>query len=126
MVLFRSIAHSRLQSFFDLFLILIITKILFEYIKIKWLLILIIIQAVLWFSFASRWHKPYISHYENAIIQNITQDVPKEVKIFSFTPGYNSWLKRYMVEEIYSPGSREKFQKISHNRDELCSHLKLI
>ncbi len=126
MVFFRSIAHSRLQSFFDLFLILIMTKFLFEYIKIKWLVVLVIIQAILWLSFASRWHEPYISQYENTIIKNITQDIPKQVKIFSFTPGYNSWLKRYTAAEIYSPGSREKFKKISHDRNELCSHLELL
>jgi hypothetical protein len=126
MVFFRFIAHSRLQSFFDLFLILILTKFLSEYIKTKWLLVLVIIQAILWLSFASQWHKPYISEYENTIIKNITQDMPKEVKIFSFTPGYNSWLKRYTAAEIYSPGSREKFKKISQDRNELCSHLQLL
>lgn len=123
MVFFRSIAHSRLQSFFDLFLILIMTKFLFEYIKIKWLVVLVIIQAILWLSFASRWHEPYISRYENTIIKNITKDIPEEIKMFSFTPGYNSWLKRYMTAEIYSPGARKTLKMVSHDQQKLCSHL---
>lgn len=78
---------------------------------------------ILWLSFASRWHKPYVSEYENMIIKNITKDIPKEIKIFSFTPGYNSWLKRYMTVDIYSPGARKTLKIVSHDRQKLCSHL---
>jgi len=126
MVFLRFIAHSRLQSFFDLFLILVITRFLFEYIKTKWLIILVIIQVILWLSFASQWHEPYVSQYENNIIKNIVQDMPKEVKIFSFTPGYNSWLKRYTASEIYSPKTREILRKVSRDEKQLCSHLELL
>jgi hypothetical protein len=102
MVFFRSIAHTRLQSFVDLFIIIIITKILFQYVSSKWIIIFIVIQSLLWVSFSSKWHTPFISLEENDRIKRIATTLPDSVHIVTLSPAYNAWMSKYTAREIFS------------------------
>ena len=102
LVLFRCIGHSRLQSFVDLFLIILMVKMFAEHIKIQWLYVFCIIQIFLWFSFANKWHQPYISAPEDSLIKNIVGNIPNNVKIVTLDGSYLTWLSKYTDHEIYS------------------------
>lgn len=71
MVAFRGIAHSRLQSFLDLFLILIFIQHASFYVTKKWILIAAIIQSVLWFSIFIHDHTSHINSQEAQIIKKV-------------------------------------------------------
>lgn len=71
MVVFRGIAHSRFQSFLDLFLILIFIQHASFYITKKWILIAVVIQSLLWFSVFTHDHTSHITGQEAQIIKKV-------------------------------------------------------
>jgi hypothetical protein len=134
MVFFRSIAHTRLQSFVDLFIIIIITKILFQYISSKWIIIFIVIQSLLWVSFSSKWHTPFISSEENYRIKLIATTLPDSVHIVTLSPAYNAWMSKYTTREIFSlqQGIGQKLwtwkdrKRMQYDKLILCKNLWII
>ena len=133
MVFLRSIGHSRIQTFMDLFLIILITKVFFQYINAKWISILIVIQACLWSHFSSIWHKPYISPDENNRIRNIVHSIPENVKIVTLSPAYNAYLSKYTDREIYAPsyGISQKIwgksaKKMRYDKILFCENLQKL
>jgi|GEM_PF-1284593 len=133
MVFLKSIAHSRIQTFMDLFLIIAITKVFFQYIGTKWIFVLMIIQVCLWSQFAYTWHKPYISLDENSRIKNMVHSIPDNVKIVTLSPAYNSYLSKYTAREIYAPGHGisqkiwgKSYKKMRYEKNTLCENLQQL
>lgn len=102
-ILFRSIAHTRLWTFLDLFLIIIITRSLYHLLDKKWIYIFIVTQCVVWGIFVNKWHTPFINKTEYAIIRDVTRDMPTDVTLVTLSWAYMSWLTGYTDREIYSP-----------------------
>lgn len=102
MVIFRCIAHTRLWSFLELFLIILLVKTLYGSIQKKWLSLFVVLQIIIWWIFANRWHTPFIDTAEYSIIKNVTQDLPKDVTLVTLTGAYMSWVSGFTQSEIYS------------------------
>ncbi len=102
-VVFRSIAHTRLWTFLDLFLIIIITRSLYHLFDRKWIYVFIITQCVVWGVFVNKWHTPFIDQTEYKIIRDVTRDMPRDVTLVTLSWAYMSWLTGYTHREIYSP-----------------------
>ena len=102
MVIFRCIAYTRLWSFLDLFLIILIVKTFYHTIQKKWIYIFMVIQVAIWWIFAYKWHTPFIDKEEYEIIRNITKNIPENVTMVTLSAGYMSWMTGYMDNEIYS------------------------
>ncbi len=49
--------------------------------------------------------------------------MPENIALFSFSPGYNSWLKRYTDSEIFSPKNHKTARVISYDKKALCTYL---
>lgn len=94
-VIFRGIAHSRFQSFFDLFLLLIFVQHASVYISKKWIYILLIIQTVLWFWIFSHDHSSPIDYQESIIIKGIVKNIPENAQLFSLSSGYRALMTGY-------------------------------
>ncbi len=102
-IIFRSIAHTRLWTFLDLFLIIAITRSLYHLIDRKWIYIFVITQCVLWGTFVNKWHTPFIDRTEYDIIRDVTRDMPRDVTLVTLSWAYMSWITGYTNREIYSP-----------------------
>lgn len=102
MVIFRCIAHTRLWSFLDLFLIIFLTKTLYGSIQKKWISLFLALQMIIWWIFVSRWHTPFIDETEYQIIENVTRDLPENVTLVTLTGAYMSWMSGFTQSEIYS------------------------
>ncbi len=134
MVIFRCIAHTRLGSFFDLFLIIVLTKTLYHGIQKKWLSLLIVIQMITWWGYAYRWHTPYIDTTEYGIIQNVTQNLPDDVTLVTLTGAYMSWMTGSTESEIYSlyqwisssVWSSEEKKLMQYKKGLLCKNLSIL
>lgn len=103
LVVFRFIAHTRLWTFLDLFLIIIITRYLYTFFHRKWIYIFLIIQCIVWWTFVSKWHTPFVDQTEYRIIQDITHDMPENISLVTLSWAYMSWITGYTNREIYSP-----------------------
>lgn len=101
-VVFRSIAHTRLWTFLDLFLIIFITRFLYYYIEKKWIYVFIMTQCIVWGVFVNKWHTPFINQTEYQIIREVTRDVPSDVTLVTLSWAYMSWLMGYTNREVYS------------------------
>lgn len=102
-IVFRSIAHTRLWTFLDLFFIIAITRSLYHLIERKWIYIFIIIQCIMWGIFVNKWHTPFIDRTEYEIIRDVTRDMPRDVTLVTLSWAYMSWITGYTDREIYSP-----------------------
>lgn len=103
LILFRFIAHTRLWTFLDLFLIIFITRYLYMYFCRKWIYIFLITQCVLWWTFVLKWHTPFLDKTEYTIIRDITREMPENISLFAMSWAYMSWITGYTNREIYSP-----------------------
>ena len=130
----RSLGHSRLQSFVDLFLIIAFIKLFLYYIHKKWIVILIIVQVFLWSVFSFKYHQAFVSPEELNSIKNITAKIPENISIFSFSAAYTSWLSKYTDREIYSTQqgiwpslwTHEQRRSMEYNSWDLCKNLGMI
>lgn len=102
-IVLRFIAHTRMGTFLDLFLIIIITRYLYTFFHRKWIYIFLIIQCIVWWTFVSKWHTPFVDQTEYRIIQDITHDMPENISLVTLSWAYMSWISGYTNREIYSP-----------------------
>lgn len=133
MVIFRCIAHTRLGSFLDLFLIIFITKTLGNFLPKKWVILFVIIQITTWWTFAGDKikHTPFIDYEEYKIIKEITQNIPKNVTMVTLSWSYMAWVDGYHENEIYSlyqwisweVWSNDDKKWMMHNKNLLCMNL---
>jgi hypothetical protein len=133
-ILVRWIAHTRLQSFWDLFLIILLTQVGYRYVNARLLIIVLITQMSMWSYFTHRWHTSYIDPEEHAIIKSITKSIPKNVNMVTLTWAYMSMMTWYMDNEIYSTyqgiGShifnRNEIRDMRYDTAILCKNLQLL
>lgn len=133
MVVFRWIAHTRLESFMDLFAILFILKNITQNHR-KILIIFALIQLSLWFWFLGKWHTAFIDRDENSLIQEIVQTMPENVHMVTLSSGYMSMMTGYTSREIYSPDfgiwankfSKKEWRLMRYDPDVLCKNLSYI
>ncbi len=132
-ILLRWIAHNRLESFLDLFLILFLTK---YYIKInkKIIAVFLILYTIPWFLFTQKWHKSFIDRKEDSIIRNIVHNMPENVSLVTLTWAYMSMMTAYTEKEVYSTYQgiwsivfdEKNITKMRHNQAILCGQLALL
>lgn len=101
-ILFRSIAHTRMWSFLDLFFIILITRYLYVFFHKKWMCIFLITQCIFWWIFVHKWHTPFLDKFEYSIIRDITQYMPENTTLVTMSGAYMSWITGYTNREIYS------------------------
>lgn len=133
MVVFRCIAHTRLESFMDLFVIIFILKNITQNHR-KILIIFALVQLTLWFWFVSKWHTSFIGRDENSLIQKIVQTMPKDVQMVTLSSKYMSMMTWYTSREIYSQNfgiwantfSKKERESMHYDHDTLCKKLSYI
>lgn len=131
LVISRSIAHTRLWSFVDLFLIIAITRSLYAVFDKKWICIFLLAQIVCWWVFVNKWHTPFIDKVEYDIIRDITREMPESVTLVTLSSAYMSSITGYTNNEIYSPSqwvgsllwTSEERKNMKNNPQILCDNL---
>lgn len=98
----RCIAHTRMWSFLDLSIIILITKNLYPYLQKKWVYLVLLVQIAIWWTTVYTYHTPYIGKEEHEIIKSFTKNIPKDVTLVTLSGAYMSWISGYMDSEIYS------------------------
>jgi hypothetical protein len=53
--------------------------------RAKIIIIFLLIQTSLWFSFSQQWHTSFIDSEENEIIKNIAINMPEDVSMVTLT-----------------------------------------
>lgn len=134
MVISRSIAHTRLQSFVDLFFIIFLVRFWYFFLPKKVIIIILLIQAILWSIFVFQWHTPFLSQQEDLDIQKMLENIPKNVSLVTLTGAYMSSMTSYYDGEIYSTyqgiGSdvfnKDELTKMRRDKKILCKNLGLL
>lgn len=131
MVVLRCIAHTRMEAFFDLTLILLSSQILPQIFSKKTLVYIVWIQALLWGSHLNFYHTPGITEPELKNIEAIQKYIPKNSKIFALNAVYMPWLQWYSGIEILAPyiagytkNNWTSLSYIMQSKKELCGFLK--
>ncbi|MCB9806817.1 hypothetical protein H6768_02855 [Candidatus Peribacteria bacterium] len=78
-VAFRCIAHTRMGSFLDIFIIIVISKLFYSSIQRKWIYIFLLVQLITWALFTNHWHKPVLTAQEHKNISELFRDIPSSV-----------------------------------------------
>lgn len=102
LVWMRSIAHTRLWSFLELFLIILVVRYVWVYIRHKWIYGILIFHVILWITFAGKYHTPFVDKKEQNIIQSIVREMPDTATLVTLSGAYMSWISGYTDREIYS------------------------
>lgn len=134
MVLFRSIAHTRLWPFFDLFLIVLITQIFYSSFHKIWIYIFLIIHMTTWWVWAYQSHTPFIAEKEYQTIRAIARDMPDNGNLVTLTGAYMSWMSDVFDREIYSlyqgvsskVWSKKDRKQMKYDKEFLCKNLRKI
>lgn len=133
-ITFRFVAHTRLWTFLDLFLIIILTRHFYHLFHRKWIYVFLIIQCALWLSFVNKWHTPFIEQNELNIIKKIIPNMPEDINLVTLSWAHMSWLMGYTNREIYWPSQwigREIWSPLERKNMKidplvLCSNLSKI
>lgn len=130
LVIFRGIAHSRFQSFFDLFLLLIFTQYASVYVWKKWIYTLLVIQMILWAWIFAHDHTSPIDSQEGDIIKGIVENMPDNAQLFSLSSEYRALMTGYghrdfRDEERKYLSIKTKNERIQLSKDKqfLCEKL---
>ena len=131
LVSIRFMAYTRLWSFLDLFIIILLTKNLYHLFQKKWIYIFLLIQCITWFTFASKWHTPFISVQENKIIKNLIQNMPEKATPVALSASTMSMMTGHTAREIYSTRqwvsgkiwTKTEKNLMKSNKDALCKSL---
>lgn len=103
MVITHCIAYTRMEAFFDLALILVLSQFLPQIFSKKVLVFIVGIQAIVWTYHFHLRHQPGITETELKKIEVLQKYLPKEAKIFSLNALYMPWLQGYSQKEILAP-----------------------
>jgi hypothetical protein len=102
-VITQSIAYSRIQTFVEIFLIILISQIPYRSINKKILIVVIIIHMSFWFAVVQKWHTPDISYAEHEILKDFIKNTPEDATIVTLDAGYMSMMMGLTSKEIYNP-----------------------
>lgn len=134
MVISRSIAHTRLQSFVDLFFIIFLVRFWYFFLPKNILIAALLAQSILWSIFVFQWRTPFLSQQEDIDIQNMLENIPKNVSLVTLAGAYMSSMTSYYDGEIYSTyqgvGSnifnKNELTQMRRDKKILCKNLGLL